>query len=120
MTTTKFTRARDLTIAYRTTRLIRRATPALAVSRALRTAGAVTVADYLTEVRKLSGGVLRSVWTTFGKRVKALALSLGITPLSIPAVIENGGKRREITVAAYAPTIAARLCSAVWDEYYAN
>jgi hypothetical protein len=120
MTTAKFTQARQLTIAYRTNRLLRPATPALAVARALRTAGAVTVADYLTEARKLTGGVLRSVQGTFGKRVKALAASLGITPLSIPAVVENGGKQREITVAAYAPAVAVRLCTAVWDAHYAN
>lgn len=117
---TKTAYARQLTITYRLCRLIRRATPALAVSRALRTAGAVTVADYLTIARKLSGGVLRSVQSTFGKRVKALAATMGITPLSIPAVIENSGKRREITVAAYAPAVAARLCGMVWAEYYAN
>lgn len=120
MTTTKFTRARNLTIAYRTNRLIRRAAPVLAVRRALRTTGAVTVADYLTEVRKLTGGVLRSVQSTFGKRVKALAASLGIKPLSVPAVAESSKGQREISVAAYAPNIAAKLCSAVWDEYYAN
>lgn len=113
-------RARNLTIAYRTNRLIRRATPALAVSRALRTAGPVTVADYLTEVRKLSGGVLRSVQGTFGKRVKALAATYGIAPTMIPAVIWNGDKRREISVAAYAPGVAVALCGQVWAEYYAN
>lgn len=117
------TTARNLTIAYRTTRLIRRATPTLAVSRALRTAGAVTVADYLTVARKLSGGVLRSVQSTFGKRVKALAATMGIKPLSIPATVPGAGHSgglREISVAAYAPAVAARLCGMVWAEYYAN
>jgi|HubBroStandDraft_1064217.scaffolds.fasta_scaffold924824_2 hypothetical protein len=112
--------ARELTTAYKLRGLARKLAPTAAVGKALQAAGAVAAADYLTLVRGLAGGVLRSVQGTFGKRVKALAVELGITTLSIPTVIQNGGRTREINVAAYAPANAVRLFTAVWDAHYAK
>ena len=116
----KFTQARQLTTNYRANRLARQLAPAAAVARSLTVAAKTTAADYLTTVQGLTGGVLRSVQTTFGKRVKALAAALGLAAATVPDVIVSGGKRREIQVAAYASDTAASLFGQVWAEYYAS
>jgi hypothetical protein len=114
-------RARQLTIEYRVHRLACRLAPAYAVARALRTAGAITVADYLTEVHGLRGGFLRSVQTTFGKRVKQLHIDLfGRAPKTAPVMILSGKKWREIDVCIYRPAVAARLFDQIWREFYAQ
>jgi len=80
----------------------------------------VTVESFLRS-RGLSGGVLRSVWGTFGERVKALYSELrgGRKPTSIWQTITSpSGKVREVEVAAYRVSDLP-LLQAVWNQFYA-
>jgi uncharacterized protein with HEPN domain len=80
----------------------------------------VTVESFLTE-RGLSGGVLRSVWGTFGKRVKALYTETrGRAPKTMwqAIVSPSSGKERAVEVAVYRQADLPILWS-VWSAHYA-
>jgi hypothetical protein len=82
--------------------------------------GPVTVEAFL-RARGLDGGVLRSVWGTFGKRVKALykRLHRGRGPATVwTTVVSPSGTVREIEIAAYR-SADLPLLWAVWSEHYA-
>jgi hypothetical protein len=80
----------------------------------------LTVESFLRG-KGLDGGVLRSVWGTFGKRVKALYSELrgGRKPATVwQTVTSPAGKVREVEVAAYRLSDLPIL-QAVWNQFYA-
>jgi hypothetical protein len=114
------TAARELTTTYRLRRLARLLTPLARISQLFKTAPLVTVAEYLA-TKGLEPGVLRSVQTTFGKRVKALYIeTTGREPKTIPGVVIAKGKARNIKTAAYPAHVAASLFAQIWDQHYAH
>lgn len=80
----------------------------------------LTVESFLRG-KGLDGGVLRSVWGTFGKRVKALYAELnhGRKPATFwQSIVSPSGNVRDVEVAAYRVSDMP-LMQGVWNQFYA-
>lgn len=80
----------------------------------------LTVESFLRS-KGLDGGVLRSVWGTFGKRVKAAYGELrgGRKPATFwQTIVSPSGSVRDVEVASYRVSDTPIL-QGVWDQFYA-
>lgn len=105
-------------VALRLRRLVRVARVFAALARLIEKP--VTVESFLRG-KGLDGGVLRSVWGTFGKRVKAMYAELnhGRKPATVwQTVTSRRAGALEVEVAAYRVRDLPIL-QGVWNQFYA-